>query len=88
MKKNDSANPIENVKILCKILCRVSGSKIFRSVSGSGSTFRVRVPGSKIFKSVSGSGLTFRVSGSGLTFRVRVPGSGSDPKPLDAGNVY
>ena len=44
-KKNDSANPIENVKILCKILNRVSGSKIFKSVSGSGSTFRVRVPG-------------------------------------------
>ena len=46
-KKDNSANPIENVKILCKILNLVSGSKIFRSgfgfgfdFSGSGSGFK------------------------------------------------
>ena len=70
-KKDDSANPIENVKILCKILNRVSGSKSFKSVSGSGSTFRVRVrvPGSKIFKSGFGFGFDFSGSGTGFGFK-------------------
>ena len=50
LKKNDRANPIENVKILCKILNRVSvpgfGFKNFQTVgfgfdfSGSGSNLK------------------------------------------------